>query len=72
MIKAEDVIKSVMGDLNDMNKTERRAYLDRIGFKYTLRDSGKAGEKVKIKKIDSKHSRGSGKAYSVPVSAKKA
>lgn len=58
MIKTEDVISSVMNEFNSMNKAEKRAYLDHIGLKYTLKESGKAKENKKNEKIKPKRSRG--------------
>ena len=70
MIKTEDVFNSVMGEFNSMNMAEKRAYLDHIGLKYMLKDSGKAKEKVKIEKLEAKRSIG-GQLRPAPVIAGK-
>ena len=72
MIKTEDVINSVMGEFNSMNMAEKRAYLDHIGLKYTIKESGKARESLKIEKIDPKHSRVGVQSRAVSASVKKA
>lgn len=71
MIKTEDVINSVMGEFNSMNMTEKRAYLDHIGLKYTLKEGGKAKESIKIEKIETNQSRG-GRLPLITATAKKA
>ena len=50
MISAKEVINSVMDSFNSMEKEDKLAYLDRVGFKYKHKDDGNVSKGTSAEK----------------------